>query len=189
MKTYKLLKPLPLCPVGRLFKETFDGSDYYHYMTDEEGIGQTLIMYRFSKGHVESSPDFFEEVQPVTDNDNQKMELRRRIRANQRKVNFHNNRILILEKELEDLEDNKTITFTVKNSGYVPRSINIFGGLKIKGYKCPMDLCDGKVKKGTLFINYPINIELYVPSDPTISIVQYYSVPKELVEKWEVVYE
>lgn len=64
MKKYKLLKPLPECPIGRIFKEDIGGG-YYHSITDEEVIRGKLKMYQFTKEEVEGNPDFFEEL---TDN-------------------------------------------------------------------------------------------------------------------------
>jgi hypothetical protein len=64
MKQYKLLKPLPGCPIGRIFKQDL-GGNYFHSMTDEEAIHGNLKMYNFTKDEVEGNPDFFEKL---TDN-------------------------------------------------------------------------------------------------------------------------
>ena len=55
---------------------------------------------------------------------------------------------------------------------------------KIKGYKCPTDLWNGDISKGTLYVkkgnkNYGISGDI---SDN-------FNMPKEIVEQWEVVYE
>jgi hypothetical protein len=60
MKQYRLLKPLPECPIGRIFKENV-GGDYYHSMSDGEAIGGNYKMYVFTKEEVETNSDFFEE--------------------------------------------------------------------------------------------------------------------------------
>jgi hypothetical protein len=60
MKKYRLLKPLPGCPSGRIFKQDL-GGDYFHSMTDEEAIHSNFKMYVFTKYEVEGNPDFFEE--------------------------------------------------------------------------------------------------------------------------------
>jgi hypothetical protein len=52
---------------------------------------------------------------------------------------------------------------------------------KIKGYKAPMDLYGGKVKKGDLYIQEG-NKDYYNTNKA-------FSLPKELVETWEAVYE
>jgi hypothetical protein len=65
MKTYELIKDLPGCPVGRIFKQNISGG-YYHSMTDEEMIYGNLKMYDFTKDEVEQNPDWFSEVTLVT---------------------------------------------------------------------------------------------------------------------------
>jgi hypothetical protein len=60
MKQYRLLKPLPGCPIGRIFKEDVDG-EYYHSMSDDEAISGKYLMYVFTKKEVETNSDFFEE--------------------------------------------------------------------------------------------------------------------------------
>jgi len=60
MKQYRLLKPLPGCPIGRIFKEDVDG-EYYHSMSDDEAISGKYLMYVFTKKEVEINSDFFEE--------------------------------------------------------------------------------------------------------------------------------
>lgn len=55
---------------------------------------------------------------------------------------------------------------------------------KIIGYKCPMDLFEGKVKKGDSFTRF-INSTSYTPEGFNGT----YSIPKEIVETWEPVYE
>jgi hypothetical protein len=65
MKTYELIKDLPGCPVGRIFKQNISGG-YYHSMTDEEMIYGNLKMYDFTKDEVEQNPDWFSEVKLVT---------------------------------------------------------------------------------------------------------------------------
>jgi hypothetical protein len=64
MKQYRLLKPLPGCPVGRLFKADENGI-YYHIMTEAEALQDGLKMYNFTKDEVDENPDFFEKL---TDN-------------------------------------------------------------------------------------------------------------------------
>lgn len=60
MKQYRLLKPLPGCPIGRIFKQDL-GGNYFHSMTYEEAVGGNLRMYEFTKEEVEGNTDFFEE--------------------------------------------------------------------------------------------------------------------------------
>jgi hypothetical protein len=60
MKQYRLLKPLPGCPIGRIFKEDVDG-EYYHSMSDDEAISGNYKVYVFTKEEVEGNTDFFEE--------------------------------------------------------------------------------------------------------------------------------
>jgi hypothetical protein len=60
-KVYRLLKPLPGCPVGRVFKQIGNG-EYYHSITDAEALQDGLRMYYFDKNEVEGNPDFFEEM-------------------------------------------------------------------------------------------------------------------------------
>lgn len=62
-----LLKDLPCCPAGRIFKSTNDGLSFYHYMTDDEVINSQLKDYTFSRRDVESNPSWFR-WQTVNDN-------------------------------------------------------------------------------------------------------------------------
>jgi hypothetical protein len=64
MKQYRLLKPLPGCPAGRLFGANTNGI-YYHIMTEAEALQDGLKMYHFNAQDIIDNPDFFEEC---TDN-------------------------------------------------------------------------------------------------------------------------
>jgi hypothetical protein len=55
---------------------------------------------------------------------------------------------------------------------------------EIIGYKSPMQI--GPNPKGTLYIKYSGNDDLYIPNN---TIKNTYSVPKEIVETWEPVYK
>ncbi len=103
MKTYKLLKPLPYCPVGRIFKENTAGH-YYLSMTDDEASKDELIDYRFSKYRVESSPVFFEEVIEIPDSD-RIYQLKRKISRAQRRINYFNEIATKAQDELNGLEN------------------------------------------------------------------------------------
>jgi hypothetical protein len=59
MKQYRLLKPLPGCPVGRLFKADENGI-YYHIMTEAESLQDGLKMYYFTTQDIIDNTDFFE---------------------------------------------------------------------------------------------------------------------------------
>ena len=57
---------------------------------------------------------------------------------------------------------------------------------KIIGYKLPFDISKGEIKKGTIY--YKTNIEeIYSASSSTNTTA--WSLPKEIVEQWEPVYE
>jgi len=60
-KKFKLLKDLPNCPKGRIFKENING-DYFHSMTDEEAINGILKNYDFSKEEVNNNTDWFLQI-------------------------------------------------------------------------------------------------------------------------------
>jgi hypothetical protein len=53
-----LIKKLPNCPKGRIFKEDINGNFYYS-MTDEEVIEGKLKMYNFTKEEVINNPKWF----------------------------------------------------------------------------------------------------------------------------------
>jgi hypothetical protein len=57
-KKIVLMKNLPNCPKGRIFKEDING-DFFHSMTDDEAIKGKLKPYKFTKNEVESNPDWF----------------------------------------------------------------------------------------------------------------------------------
>ncbi len=56
---YILKNDLPNCPKGRVFKPTFDGTDYFLSMTDNEAIENKLHPYKFKASMVENNPDWF----------------------------------------------------------------------------------------------------------------------------------
>lgn len=53
-----LLKDLPGCPAGRIFKENIKG-DFFHSMTDQEVIDGTFKDYFFTKEEICANDDFF----------------------------------------------------------------------------------------------------------------------------------
>lgn len=56
---YILKKDLPNCPKGRVFRPTYDGTQYFLSMTDNEMINGTLHDYKFKASEVENNPDWF----------------------------------------------------------------------------------------------------------------------------------
>lgn len=60
-KKIVLMKNLPNCPKGRIFKEDING-DYFHSMTDDEVIEGKLKSYKFTKEDVASNPKWFSNV-------------------------------------------------------------------------------------------------------------------------------
>jgi len=58
---------------------------------------------------------------------------------------------------------------------------------KIIGYKCPVDLFNGRVKAGMIFTSYN-DIDLYASKGSDFQ-KGYFTLPKEIVETWEPVYE
>lgn len=59
--TYKLLKNLPDCPKGRIFKEDIYGN-FYLSMTDDEAIENKLKHYRFSEKEIINNPLWFKKI-------------------------------------------------------------------------------------------------------------------------------
>ena len=59
LKKYKLLKDLPGCSVGRIFKENIHG-DYYLYLSDDEFLTNEIEFYQFKKQTIINNPDWFE---------------------------------------------------------------------------------------------------------------------------------
>jgi hypothetical protein len=60
----------------------------------------------------------------------------------------------------------------------------------IIGYICPEPLFGGEIKQGEKYIVYKINSELYIPEDYNhTNMSSYYSLPKEIVDKWEKIYK
>ena len=57
----KLLKDLPSCPKGRIFKENVNG-DYFHSMTDEERIYGNLKGYIFTKEEISENKEWFKAI-------------------------------------------------------------------------------------------------------------------------------
>lgn len=57
-KTVILLKDLPACPKGRIFKSNIDG-DFFHFITTEEHIEGKFKPYRFSEEEVKTNTDWF----------------------------------------------------------------------------------------------------------------------------------
>lgn len=53
-----LLKDLPYCPKGRIFKQDINGN-FFHSMTDEEGLSGKFKGYHFTKKDVGYMPEYF----------------------------------------------------------------------------------------------------------------------------------
>jgi len=70
-KQIVLLKDLPKCPKGRVFKEDISG-DFFHSMSDDEAISKKFKNYKFTKLEVENNPDWFSQ-----NNDSQKKTLKK----------------------------------------------------------------------------------------------------------------
>lgn len=68
-KFFLLLKNLPNCPKGRLFKEDVNGN-YFHSMTDDEVIEGKLTTYLFTKDEVLSNKKWFVEVTHLVNSNN-----------------------------------------------------------------------------------------------------------------------
>lgn len=61
-KKVVLLKNLPNCPKGRIFKEDIAG-DFFHSMTDKEAIEGKLKSYTFTKEEVKKNiPKWFSNI-------------------------------------------------------------------------------------------------------------------------------
>jgi len=60
MKTLILLKDLPNCPAGRIFKEDINGN-FFLSMTDNEAIEGKLKLYKFTEEEVKNNNDWFYE--------------------------------------------------------------------------------------------------------------------------------
>jgi hypothetical protein len=58
---FVLLKDLPNCPKGRIFKEDINGN-FFHSMSDEEGISGGYKSYKFTKEEVENNPNWFDKI-------------------------------------------------------------------------------------------------------------------------------
>lgn len=57
-KKVVLMKNLPNCPKGRVFKEDING-DFFHSMTDNEAIIGKLKAYKFTKEEVSANRKWF----------------------------------------------------------------------------------------------------------------------------------
>ena len=53
-----LLRDLPNCPKGRVFKQNTNGS-FFHSMTNEESIKGDFQNYHFTKNEIENMPSYF----------------------------------------------------------------------------------------------------------------------------------
>ena len=56
-----LVKSLPNCPKGRLFKEDISGN-FFHSMTDKEVIKGKFKLYKFTKKEVKKNKKWFYEL-------------------------------------------------------------------------------------------------------------------------------
>jgi hypothetical protein len=56
---YILKKDLPNCPKGNVFKPTYDGTDYFLSLTDNEHINGNFPAYKFRADVVENNPNWF----------------------------------------------------------------------------------------------------------------------------------
>lgn len=63
-RKFVLMKDLPGCPKGRIFKEDVAGN-YFHSMTDEEAISGELQSYKYSKDAVIGNGMWFKEISEV----------------------------------------------------------------------------------------------------------------------------
>lgn len=63
---YILQKDLPNCPKGRIFKPTYDGKNYFLFMTDNEFINGKLYNYKFKADVVENNTLWFK-VEEISD--------------------------------------------------------------------------------------------------------------------------
>jgi len=59
-RTAVLLKDLPNCPKGRIFKEKLEFDEFYPLLTDEEAAHDKFKWYEFSSAEVEQNPDWFQ---------------------------------------------------------------------------------------------------------------------------------
>lgn len=59
---YKLLIDLPMCPKGRLFRRTVDGTHIFHSMTTEEAITGNYMSYNYPIKIVSEYPNWFMEL-------------------------------------------------------------------------------------------------------------------------------
>ena len=57
-KKVVLMKNLPNCPKGRIFKEDING-DFFHSITDDEAIEGKLKSYKFKKEEVANNSKWF----------------------------------------------------------------------------------------------------------------------------------
>jgi len=60
-KQFELLKDLPGCPTGRIFKEAVNNS-YYNLMTDQEFIDNEYQSYSIMDIFVENNSEWFKEI-------------------------------------------------------------------------------------------------------------------------------
>lgn len=60
-KKIVLMKNLPNCPKGRIFKEDING-DFFHSITDDEAIEGKLKLYKFTKEEVANNRKWFSNV-------------------------------------------------------------------------------------------------------------------------------
>lgn len=60
-KKILLIKNLPNCPKGRIFKEDING-DFFHSISDDEAIEGKLKSYKFTKEEVLNNHKWFSNV-------------------------------------------------------------------------------------------------------------------------------
>jgi hypothetical protein len=60
-KKIVLMKNLPNCPKGRIFKQDING-DFFHSMTDDEAIEGKLKSYKFTKEEIANNRKWFSNV-------------------------------------------------------------------------------------------------------------------------------
>ncbi len=60
-KKLVLMKNLPSCPKGRIFKEDTNG-DFFHSMTDDEFLDKSLKEYKFTKQEVADNRKWFSSI-------------------------------------------------------------------------------------------------------------------------------
>lgn len=57
-----LMKSLPNCPKGRIFKEDINGN-FFHSMSDEEHVERKFKLYKFTKEEILENSDWFSDYE------------------------------------------------------------------------------------------------------------------------------